>query len=131
MIWSSTNVGTRERLAKLLGKAGGTAAILRARARLRLPVLSILTYHHVCERRPYWWDRIAYIVATSMRERIQLTYPRAMTVELRDRAAARATLVRPVKDEAGLDLERYLLELAAAVGITWTRDVETKLADEL
>lgn len=213
-------MGARERLAKLLGKAGGTAAILRVRARLRLPVLSILTYHHVCEPRPdyrfdpntadaapdqfrrqmtlvkehftvigidellasldgaklppnpclitfddgyrsnlevalpilreldmkavffiatsfvserrlYWWDRIAYIVATSMRERIQVTYPRAMTVELRDRAAARETLVAPVKDEAGLDLDRYLLELATAAGIPWSREAETELADEL
>jgi peptidoglycan/xylan/chitin deacetylase (PgdA/CDA1 family) len=213
-------VGAREQLAKMLGKVGGTAAILRARARLRLPVLSILTYHHVCdpgrdyrfdpetadvtpdqfrrqmtlvkehfsvigvdellasldgaklppnpclvtfddgyrsnlevalpilrehdmkavffiatsfvsERRLYWWDRIAYIVATSMRERIRLAYPRPMTVELRDRAAARAALVTPVKDEAGLDLERYLLELADAAGIAWSRDVERTLADEL
>jgi peptidoglycan/xylan/chitin deacetylase (PgdA/CDA1 family) len=204
----------------MLGRAGGTAAILRARARLRLPVLSILTYHHVCdpradyhfdpdtadvtpdqfrrqmalvkkhftvigvdellasldgaklppnpclitfddgyrsnlevalpvlrdagmkavffiatsfvgERRLYWWDRIAYIVATSMRERIQLAYPRALTVELRDRAAARAALVAPVKDEAGLDLERYLVELADAAGVSWSREAETTLADEL
>jgi peptidoglycan/xylan/chitin deacetylase (PgdA/CDA1 family) len=220
MLWCSANVGAREQLAKMLGKAGGTAAILRARARLRLPVLSILTYHHVCdpgrdyrfdpdtadvspdqfrrqmalvkrhftvigvdellasldgaklppnpclitfddgyrsnldvampilrdldmkavffiatsfvtERRLYWWDRVAYIVAASMRERIQLAYPRPMTIELRDRAKARAALVKPVKDEAGLDLERYLVELAAAAGVPLSRDIETKLADEL
>ncbi len=210
----------REQLASLLRRAGGTTAILAARARLRLPVLSILTYHHVCdpgsgylfdpdvadvapaqfrrqmelvkrhftaigvdellagldgarlppnpclvtfddgyrsnldvalpvlrdlglravffiatsfvtERRLYWWDRIAYLVATSTRGTLELTYPRPMTVALGDRAAARAALVAVIKDEHGLDLERYLTGVADAAGVPWTREVERRLADEL
>jgi peptidoglycan/xylan/chitin deacetylase (PgdA/CDA1 family) len=213
-------MGRREQLVGLLRRSGGLSAVLSARARLRLPVLSILTYHHVCdpgadyrfdpetadvtpaqfrrhmelvkrhfsvididemlgaldgkklppnpclitfddgyrsnldvalpilselglkavffiatsfvsERRLYWWDRVAYIVASSTRASMQLTYPRAATIDLRDQAAARAALVKVIKDEAGLDLERYLLEAATAAGVTWSRDLERKLADEL
>jgi peptidoglycan/xylan/chitin deacetylase (PgdA/CDA1 family) len=213
-------MGRREQLASLLGRAGGTAAILAARARLRLPVLSILTYHHVCDpapdyrfdpdtadvtpaqfrrhmelvkkhftvigvdellaalggarlppnpclitfddgyrsnldvalpvltdlglravffiatsfvtdRRLYWWDRVAYLVATGTRASMQLAYPRPMTIALGDKAAARAALVKVIKDERGLDLERFLLEAAAAAGVAWTRDLERALADEL
>ena len=213
-------MGVREQLAGLLGKTGGSAAILAARARLRLPVLSILTYHHVAdpgpdyrfdpdvadvtpaqvrrqmelvkqhfsaigvqellgaldgkklppnpcmitfddgyrsnldvalpilrdldlravffiatsftgERKLYWWDRIAYVVGASTRPRLELTYPRPMTVELGDRARARAALVGVIKDEAGLDLARYLTEVTDAAGVAWSRDVERRLADEL
>jgi hypothetical protein len=42
-------MGRREQLAGLLARAGGLAAILDARARLRVPMLSILAYHHVCD----------------------------------------------------------------------------------
>jgi peptidoglycan/xylan/chitin deacetylase (PgdA/CDA1 family) len=214
-------MGRREQLASLLDRAGGLDAILTARARLRLPVLSILTYRHVCdpaadyrfdpdvadvtpaqfrrqmamvkkhfsvigvdqllaglsapralppnpclitfddgyvsnlevalpvlrdlgltavffiatsfvgERRLYWWDRIAYVVATSTRPRLELTYPRPRTIELGDRAAARAALVALIKDEPGLDVGRYLDELTAAAGVAWSRDLERTLADEL
>lgn len=213
-------MGRREQIATLLDRAGGLDAILAARARLRLPVLSILTYHHVCdpepayrfdpdvadvgpaqfrrqmtlvkkhfnvigveqllagldgkklppnpclitfddgylsnldvalpvlrdlgltavffiatsfvgERRLYWWDRIAYVVATSTRPRVELRYPRQRTVELGDRAAARAALVSVIKNEPGLDLPRFLDELTAAAGVAWSRDIERKLADEL
>lgn len=213
-------MGRREQLATLLGRARGLDAILAARARLRVPVLSILTYHHVCdpradyrfdpdvadvtpdqfrrqmalvkkhfsvidveqllaaldgaklppnpclitfddgylsnlevalpvlrelemsavffiatsfvsERRLYWWDRIAYVVATSTKPRVQLAYPVARTVQLGDRAAARAALVAIIKDTPGLDVGRYLDELTAAAGVAWSRDVERRLADEL
>lgn len=213
-------MGRRDQLASLLARARGFDAILAARARLRVPVLSILTYHHVCEpaadyrfdpdvadvtpaqfrrqmtlvkrhfsvigveellrgldgarlppnpclitfddgyrsnrevalpvlrdlgmtavffiatsyvgeRRLYWWDRVAFVVASSRRERVELRYPRPMTVELGDKARARAALVKVIKDEPGLDLPRYLDELTAAAGVMWSRDIERGLADEL
>ena len=54
-----------------------------------------------------------------------------MTVELGDAARARAALVKVIKDEAGLDVRRYLDELTAAAGVAWNRDIERGLADEL
>lgn len=213
-------MGRRDQLASLLARARGFDAILAARARLRVPVLSILTYHHVCdpaqdyrfdpdtadvtpdqfrrqmaivarhfnvidvdqllaglagarlppnpclitfddgyrsnleialpilrehgmtavffiatsfvsERRLYWWDRVAHVVGASPRPRLELRYPRPMTVDLADRAAARAALVKVIKDERGLDLARYLDELTAAAGVAWSPAIERALADEL
>ena len=50
-------MGRREQLATLLARAGGPATILHVRGRLRIPVLSVLTYHHVCEpSRDYGYD---------------------------------------------------------------------------
>ncbi len=213
-------MGRREQLASLLARSGGSGAILAARARLRVPVLSILTYHHVAEpgpdyhfdpdvadvtpeqfrrqmalvrrhfnvigvdellagldgarlppnpclitfddgyrsnldvalpilrelglravffiatrfvgeRRLYWWDRIAYLVATSHQPELTLTYPRPQTVSLADRARARAALVAVVKDEPGLELARFLDELTRAAGVAWSADLERGLAGEL
>lgn len=213
-------MGRRDLLASLLARARGLDAIMAARARLRVPVLSILTYHHVCdpradyrfdpdvadvtpdqfrrqmalvarhfsvidvdqllagldgarlppnpclitfddgyrsnreialpilrehgmtavffvatsfvtERRLYWWDRIAYVVGVSTRPRLELRYPRPMTVELGDRAAARAALVKVIKDERELDVARYLEEMTAAAGVPWSAAIERGLAGEL
>lgn len=83
------------------------------------------------ERRLYWWDRIAYLVHHARGATLELTYPARQRVELGDRAAARAALTRLVKNTRGLDLARFLDELAAAAGVAWSRDRERALADEL
>lgn len=82
------------------------------------------------ERRMYWWDRIAYLVHQAKRP-IAIEYPDKLTIAVGDRAAARATLVKFVKDHRGLDLERFLVAVAAAAGVPWDRAVERRLSDEL
>ena len=42
-------LGRRETIARLLDRAGAVEAILRVRARVRAPVLTVLTYHHIAE----------------------------------------------------------------------------------
>ncbi len=214
-------MGRREQLATLLARAGGPSTILQVRSRLRVPVLSILTYHHVSEpasdyvfdpdtadvtpaqfqrqmellkrhfsvigvdqllaglergaelppnpcmvtfddgyrsnltvalpilrrlglpavffiatsfvneRRLYWWDRIAWLVKHARGRALQLAYPRALTVPLADRGQARGVLNGIVKDERGLDLERFLIEVARAAEVAWTPAIERQLADEM
>jgi peptidoglycan/xylan/chitin deacetylase (PgdA/CDA1 family) len=214
-------MGRREQLATLLARAGGPATILHVRSPLRIPLLSVLTYHHVCEpsgdyafdpdtadvtpaqfqrhmdlvrrhftvitvdqlvaaldggtnlppnpcmvtfddgyrsnltvalpilrrlgltavffiatsfvseRRLYWWDRIAWLVKHARGRELRLTYPRPLTVPLADPAGARGVLNGLVKDEQGLDLERYLVEIARAAELTWTPALERQLADQL
>lgn len=220
MMLRSAAMGRRDRIAQLLARSGGLGAILAARARLRVPVLSILTYHHVHDpgddypfdpdvadvtpdqfrrhmelvrrhfsvidvdqliaglggarlppnpclisfddgyrsnltvalpvlrdlglravffvatgfvdgRHLYWWDRIAYVVHRTPATTITLDYPEPMTVTTADRGAARAALVRVVKDQRGLDLERFLTELARAAEVVWSPAVERELADGL
>jgi peptidoglycan/xylan/chitin deacetylase (PgdA/CDA1 family) len=48
--------GKRDALARILDRSGGASLLLRARRRLRVPVLSVLTYHRVsdcAELEPY------------------------------------------------------------------------------
>ncbi|HVK72873.1 MAG TPA: polysaccharide deacetylase family protein [Kofleriaceae bacterium] len=213
-------MGRREQVATLLARAGGPATILHVRARLRVPVLSILTYHHVCdpgrdygfdpdtadvtpaqfrrqmellrqhftvigvdqllagfdgaelppnpclitfddgyksnltvalpilrqlglkatffiatsfveERRIYWWDRIAWIVARARVRALELEYPRRRTILLDHRPTARRALNGVVKDEPGLDVERFLTDLARAAKVEWSSAIERDLADQL
>ncbi len=96
-----------------------------------LRAVFFIATNFVSERRLYWWDRVAYVVAASRRERLELAYPRPMTVELQSPGRARAALVAVIKDTSGLDLGRYLDELNVAAGVPWSREIERALADEL
>src|SRR5262249_43075127 len=73
-----------------------------------LPILSrhgiraaffVATYY-VERRLPYWWDRLAFVIKRSTRERLTLEYPERLDLE-RGAAALRA-LQRIVKDRRGL-----------------------------
>jgi peptidoglycan/xylan/chitin deacetylase (PgdA/CDA1 family) len=77
--------------------------------------------------RLFWWDRIAYLVDRTRRDRIALG--RGEVIDLRSgRDAARSRLLRMVKDENGMDLEAFFRELEAATGVTLSADREAELA---
>ncbi len=82
------------------------------------------------ERRLYWWERIAWMVAHARARRIELTYPAPVALDLAWPGAAEA-LNRIVKNTSGLDLERFLAQVAVAAGVEWDAGVERRLADEL
>jgi peptidoglycan/xylan/chitin deacetylase (PgdA/CDA1 family) len=65
-----------------------------------------------------WWDEIAYMVKGSGLERIELTYPAAATVELKDvdRAVAVVTVLELFKQAPAVDTERFLDGLSEASG---------------
>jgi peptidoglycan/xylan/chitin deacetylase (PgdA/CDA1 family) len=85
----------------------------------------------VDERRLFWWDRINYLLKASTKERVELLYPYRTMLQLGDRRAKAITsALRIVKEHEGLDLERFLEELAAAAGVRFDRAIETALADE-
>lgn len=89
--------------------------------------------HYISERRLFWWDKIALLVNRSTRASIDLEYPTPRSLSLADPAAkvrARMRLLRIVKDHYGLDLERFLVELAASADVTFSRDEERRVADE-
>jgi peptidoglycan/xylan/chitin deacetylase (PgdA/CDA1 family) len=215
-------VGARERLARFLSSTGVLDAALRLRAAVRVPYLTILTYHHVwdvgdgydfdpgvadvtpeqfarqldilgehftpvriddvvnafdggelppnpalitfddgyrsCidiaapllaergmpavffiptslieERRLFWWEQIAWLVNHARRRgcgSITVSYPRPCTLDLREPSVF-AELNKVVKNTKQLDLDRFLAELTQACGLTWDRDLERQLADEL
>ena len=213
--------GKREQLARALDRVGALELIMRVRARARLPILSVLTYHHVDEpspdylfdaevadatpeqfdqqleviarhcntisieqlldahagRRPlpanpvlitfddgyrscidtalpllekhglvatffiateyiskrklYWWDRVNYLVKHCTADRVTLSFPRHMELDLRDRSATIGTLLALIKNTPGLDIDRFLDELGRATGSLWNDGIERRLADQL
>lgn len=93
-------------------------------------VFFIPTYF-VDQRRLFWWDRLSILVDRSRTRSWALEYPRPMTVELGDPAAARAALFRIVKSEPGLDLERFLADCGARSEIEAIDELEAALADRV
>jgi peptidoglycan/xylan/chitin deacetylase (PgdA/CDA1 family) len=84
----------------------------------------------VSERRLYWWERIALLLGKTRRETAQLSYPRAERLDLAD-PGTREILTDIIKDTPDLDVERFLVELAAALDVAWSREIETHHADQL
>jgi peptidoglycan/xylan/chitin deacetylase (PgdA/CDA1 family) len=89
--------------------------------------------HYVDDRRMFWWDRIGYLVKTTPRARLSLTYPSARTFDVAssaDRTRTVSELLQIVKTWFGLDLPRFLAELAEACDVTFTDGIERVYADE-
>jgi len=87
---------------------------------------------YLSRRRVFWWDRINYILKRSTAARITLAYPSDIELSLAtpdDRAAAINRALRVVKTHVGLDLERFLDELAIAADVRWAPVVERDLAE--
>lgn len=88
--------------------------------------------HYIDERRVFWWDKINYILKTTKKDVVRLTYPGA--IELPAGADLRRAIkgaLRVVKHSFDLDLDRFLDELAAAADVSLDRAKEKALADEL
>jgi peptidoglycan/xylan/chitin deacetylase (PgdA/CDA1 family) len=86
----------------------------------------------IAERRMHWWDRVAYLVKKSTRHTLELTYPFPIRLALvGDRSMAIRSLLRLIKQQQPLDLERLLGELARAAEVLWTREMDRQLADRM
>ncbi|HEU4734251.1 MAG TPA: polysaccharide deacetylase family protein [Kofleriaceae bacterium] len=84
----------------------------------------------ISERRLYWWERIALLLGQTRRTTAQLSYPHPLTLDLSD-PGMHDLLTRIVKDTRELDVERFLGELAAALGVEWSLEIEAAYAERL
>jgi peptidoglycan/xylan/chitin deacetylase (PgdA/CDA1 family)/CelD/BcsL family acetyltransferase involved in cellulose biosynthesis len=88
---------------------------------------------YVEQRRLFWWDRVAMAIKRSLRDRIEIDYPRPTALPLED-GAQRQTAVRRaqriIKDTPGLDLDCFIDQLERAAGVVLGRDEERSMADE-
>jgi peptidoglycan/xylan/chitin deacetylase (PgdA/CDA1 family) len=82
------------------------------------------------ERRLYWWERISLMLGLAKRERARITYPDAFELDVKA-PSARDKLTALIKNTTSLDVDRFLDELAAAVGVEWSREIEAEYADGL
>ena len=84
----------------------------------------------VAERRLFWWERIALVLSLSRVGSATISYPRPLELATRD-PRAQNVLTDLIKNTPELDIERFLDELAAAFEVEWSREVETRHADDL
>jgi peptidoglycan/xylan/chitin deacetylase (PgdA/CDA1 family) len=87
---------------------------------------------YIENRRIFWWDKVHYIVKSTKKERVTLTYPGPLTLDVAaDRGRAIRSAIRVIKHCYDLDLDRFLEELAAAADVSLDRRHERALADEM
>jgi peptidoglycan/xylan/chitin deacetylase (PgdA/CDA1 family) len=84
----------------------------------------------ISERRLYWWERIAIVLSSARGSSATITYPKQLEVSARDPNAMRI-LTGLIKNTSGLDIERFLDELARAFRVEWNRELETKHAEDI
>ncbi len=86
---------------------------------------------YLTERRIFWWDRVAWVLSRTTQSELVMRYPRTVRYELpRQTEQARHEVLRTIKDYPGLDLPRFLDELTAAAGVSWSSAIERQLADQ-
>ena len=77
--------------------------------------------------RPFWWDRISFIVRGSPLSHISLSYPEAREVDCRpDPEPAIRLLLAIVKSSFDLDVERFLDELATAAEVSEHAELDAR-----
>jgi len=99
-----------------------------------LPATFFVATDYIDQRKLFWWDRVHWIVRSSKRESIELSYPSPRRLVLGsdgERLAAADRLVRLIKDEGGMDLERFLGEVSAACDVSLDSLQERRMADPL
>jgi len=79
----------------------------------------------------YWWDRVAYIVKRTPLTELKLSYPFPVEFGLANRRLALERILRLMKTQPGLDLERFLDELAHAAEVAWSQKLERAFAEQL
>ena len=84
---------------------------------------------YVAERRLYWWERVALLVAQGKRAGT-VTYPTTLELAPRD-PATRKTINDLIKSAKHLDVDRFLDEVAVALGVPWSREIEAEYASGL
>lgn len=101
--------------------------ILRA---LGVPATFFIATAFIAQRTLYWWEQIAVVLHRARGRTATLVYPRPMAIDASD-PRARRLLDDTIKNTRGLDIERFLRELRAALGVPWSPEVEAQLAAQL
>jgi len=99
-----------------------------------IPGLFFISTGHVDGRRLFWWEQLSLFVRRSPLERAVLEYPRHRELDLSSptaRAAVVRALNRTVKDTYGLDVDRFVRQVAEACQVPWTDAEATEIADRV
>jgi peptidoglycan/xylan/chitin deacetylase (PgdA/CDA1 family) len=93
--------------------------------------LFFVTSSYVTHRRLFWWDRLAYLFHNARVAVGRMSYPTELILRMGEgRARSERTALRIIKTHRGLDVERFLKELGAALEVAWDADLDRRLADK-
>lgn len=84
----------------------------------------------IAERRLYWWERIALVLAQTKVKQTTIAYPTPIELHPAD-PKTRGKLLNLVKNTAGLDIDRFLTELCVALRVEWNFEIEHEYANGL
>jgi peptidoglycan/xylan/chitin deacetylase (PgdA/CDA1 family) len=99
--------------------------------RHNIRALFFIASTYVGQRKLFWWDRVAYLIHNAKVDVARLSYPTELTLRLGDERGRTSRLVlKIIKNTRGLDLPRFLDELARAMEVDWNDEVERRLVDE-
>ena len=104
-----------------------TLPILR---QVGVPATFFISTSFITERRMYWWERISLMLARARRDLGAIRYPREIEIDRRD-PGLRNRLNGLVKTTVSLDVDRFLEEIGAALGVEWSPDIEAGLANDM
>ncbi|MDX2055547.1 MAG: polysaccharide deacetylase family protein [Polyangiaceae bacterium] len=96
-----------------------------------LPATFFIATDYVEERRLFWWDIIHYVFKSTTEAAIELSYPNPLRLDLSDRTASIALLLRLAKETYGIDVRTFVTHLAERAKVPLDRERERILADEL
>ncbi len=102
--------------------------------RLGAKAVFFVATSYINDRRVFWWELVNHAFMTSSRDKVSLSYPHALDLPLGGHDARRAaikTVLKLLKREEGVDLDRFLGELYAAAGLPFDRARERELADRM
>jgi peptidoglycan/xylan/chitin deacetylase (PgdA/CDA1 family) len=95
-----------------------------------VPATFFIATSYIAERRLYWWERIALTLSRARRDRGRIAYPQPLELDRRE-PGLRNRLNALVKTTKSLDVDRFLEELGAALGVEWTPEIEARHAAEM
>ena len=85
---------------------------------------------YIKDRKLYWWERIAIILAQGRRQTATIQFPQPFEID-RTSPTAHRVLADLIKNTKNLDIKRFLDQLAAAFGVPWSDSIEATHADNL
>lgn len=102
--------------------------------RHQAPATFFVSTRYVSERRMFWWDHLQLLLDKARADRFVLRYPEPIEIDLTaepGRATATTALLRVVKSWPGLDVDRFLAELARDCGAPSDVDEERRIGEAL
>jgi peptidoglycan/xylan/chitin deacetylase (PgdA/CDA1 family) len=89
---------------------------------------------YITDRRVFWWELVNHALSTTPETLVALRYPRELKLPLGNAAERRSSiklLLKLLKREEGVDMERFLAEMYQAAKLPFSPEREREMADQM